>query len=321
MKVLEIITSIFTLISPAFTSLLSLNSTAMNQYNEFNNIYKHPFSYDKFDIFKKNMDYIDEFNQQNHSYKLEINQFADMNNFNFNVSLPHPKNEYYEIQETRIPKSLDWRKKGVVTGVKDQGHCGGCWAFSTTGSVEGVVAIKTGHLFNISEQQLIDCSNQEGNHGCEGGIMDYGFQYIIDNNGICSEEDYPYQGIDGMCQDCEPIIQIERYGNIYPMNENILKRAVAQQPVSIAIQANLTSFRFYSKGIYSDVNCGTLLDHGVLLVGYGTAEDTDLDYWLIKNSWGPLWGENGYMRMNRNTSGGMGPGICGITMQPCIPLL
>ena len=244
-----------------------------------------------------------------------------MNNFNFNVTVPASKNNYYEFEDKVIPDSLDWRKENVVTNVKDQGHCGGCWAFSTTGSVEGIVAIKTGTLVNISEQQLIDCSHQEGNHGCGGGIMDYGFQYIIDNNGICSEEDYPYQATDGICQDCEPIVQIERYGNIFPNNEKILKRGVAQQPVSIAIQANISSFRFYSNGVYSDPNCGTLLDHGVLLVGYGTDEETGLDYWLVKNSWGPSWGENGYMRMLRNASGVDEPGMCGVAMQPCIPLL
>tara|TARA_B100001123_G_scaffold8819_2_gene10913 strand:- start:12434 stop:13399 length:966 start_codon:yes stop_codon:yes gene_type:complete len=321
MKAFEIITSILTLAHSVISSPLSLNSTMMTKYNEFNDKYNHEFSYDRFENFKKNTKYIEEFNQQNNSYKLEVNGFADMNDFNFNVSLPHPKNEYYEFEDKIPPESIDWRKENVVTNVKDQGHCGGCWAFSTTGSVEGVVAIKTGNLFNLSEQQLIDCSDQEGNHGCGGGIMDYGFQYIIDNNGICSEEDYPYQGIDGVCQDCEPIIQIKRYGNIFPNNEKILKLGVAQQPVSIAIQANLSSFRFYSEGVYSDPNCGTLLDHGVLLVGYGNDEETGLDYWLVKNSWGPSWGENGYMRMLRNATGVHEPGMCGIAMQPCIPLL
>lgn len=321
MKVFETITSILALTHSVTSLPLSLNSTMMTKYNEFNDKYNHEFSYDRFENFKKNTKYIEEFNQQNNSYELEVNEFTDMNNFNFNISIPNDKKEYYEFEDKIIPESIDWREKNAVTNVKDQGNCGGCWAFSTTGSVEGVVAIKTGNLFNISEQQLIDCSHQEGNHGCGGGIMDYGFQYIIDNNGICSEEDYPYQATDGICQDCEPIIQIKRYGNIFPKNENILKRGVAQQPVSIAIQANLSSFRFYSKGIYSDTNCGTLLDHGVLLVGYGTDENSGLDYWLMKNSWGPSWGENGYMRMLRNTSGGMGPGICGITMEPSIPLL
>tara|TARA_B100000214_G_C23962230_1_gene625857 strand:- start:679 stop:1557 length:879 start_codon:yes stop_codon:yes gene_type:complete len=292
----------------------------MDQYNQFIDTYDREFSYDNFEVFKKNVKYIEEFNQQNHSYQLEVNQFADMNDFNFNMSLPKIKNEYYKLNDDIIvPEEVDWRKENAVTHVKNQGHCGGCWAFSTTGSVEGIVAIKTGKLLNISEQQLIDCSTQEGNHGCGGGIMDYGFQYIIDNNGICSENDYPYQAMDGQCQECNPIVQINKYGNVFPRNEKILKRAVAQQPVSVAIQANLTSFRLYSNGVYSDFNCGTQLDHGVLIVGYGNDEVSGNDYWLVKNSWGPGWGENGYIRILRGTE--EKSGLCGIAIQPCIPLL
>ena len=229
------------------------------------------------------------------------------------------KGMYYEFEDQIIPEQVDWREHNAVTHVKDQGHCGGCWAFSTTGSVEGIVAIETGKLLNISEQQLIDCSGPQGNHGCEGGIMEHGFQYIIDNGGICSEEDYPYQGVDNQCQDCETIVDIKKYGDIYPKNEKVLKRAVAQQPVSVAIQANISSFRFYKEGIYSDYNCGDQLDHGVLVVGYGTDEVQNMDYWLVKNSWGKLWGEEGYIRILRNIDDKNG--LCGIAMQPTIPLL
>ncbi len=318
MKLFETIFTIYSLIQSSFS--LSLNSTYMDQYNQFIDTYDREFSYDNFEVFKKNVKYIEEFNQQNHSYQLEVNQFADMNDFNFNMSLPKIKNEYYKLNDDIIvPEEVDWRKENAVTHVKNQGHCGGCWAFSTTGSVEGIVAIKTGKLLNISEQQLIDCSTQEGNHGCGGGIMDYGFQYIIDNNGICSENDYPYQAMDGQCQECNPIVQINKYGNVFPRNEKILKRAVAQQPVSVAIQANLTSFRLYSNGVYSDFNCGTQLDHGVLIVGYGNDEVSGNDYWLVKNSWGPGWGENGYIRILRGTE--EKSGLCGIAIQPCIPLL
>ncbi len=318
MKLFETIFAVYSLIQSSFS--LSLNSTYMNQYNEFTDKYNKEFSYDNFEVFKKNIKYIKEFNQQNNSYQLEVNQFADMNNFNFNASLPKVEYEYYGLNnDTIVPEEVDWRKQNAVTHVKDQGHCGGCWAFSTTGSVEGVVAIKTGNLFNISEQQLIDCSGQEGNHGCGGGIMENGFQYIIDNNGICSEDEYPYQGEDGQCQDCKSVVQIQKYGNIIPRNEKILKRAAAQQPVSVAIQANLTSFRFYSSGVYSDYDCGTQLDHGVLIVGYGTDEVSGNDYWLVKNSWGPRWGENGYIRILRGAE--ESSGLCGIAIQPCIPLL
>ncbi len=318
MKLFETIFTIYSLIQSSFS--LSLNSTYMNQYNTFIDKYQKDFSYENFEVFKKNVKYIEEFNHQDHSYQLEVNQFSDMDDFHLNMTLPQIDGEYYNFgNDTIVPEEVDWRKENAVTHVKDQGHCGGCWAFSTTGSVEGIVAIKTGNLFNISEQQLIDCSTQEGNHGCGGGIMDYGFQYIIDNNGVCSEEDYPYQAMDGQCQDCKPVVQIQKYGNIIPKNERILKRAVAQQPVSVAIQANLTSFRFYSSGVYSDFNCGTKLDHGVLIVGYGNDEVSGNDYWLVKNSWGPGWGENGYMRMLRGTE--ERSGLCGIAIQPCIPLL
>ena len=299
---------------------LSLNSTIMNKYNEFIHTYDKSFSYDNFEIFKKNVNYIDTFNQQNHSYALEVNQFADNPGFDYSLMHTDDKKEYYEFKgDIVVPQSVDWREKNAVTDVKNQGHCGGCWAFSTTGSVEGIVAIKTGNLLNISEQQLIDCSSNEGNHGCEGGIMQKGFEYIINNNGICSEEEYPYQGIDGTCQDCKTIVEIKNYGDIYPNNEKILKRAVAQQPVSVAIQANLTSFQLYSSGIYSDPACGTELDHGVLIIGYGTDYDLNMDYWLVKNSWGPKWGENGYIRILRNYENKSG--LCGIAMLPSIPLL
>ena len=151
--------------------------------------------------------------------------------------------------------------------------------------------------------------------------MDQGFKYIIDNGGICSEEEYPYTGMDGMCNDngCNPVVQIKKYGDIIRKNESILKIAVAQQPVSVAIQANLTSFQLYSSGVYSDPDCGVQLDHGVLVVGYGHDRNVGLDYWLVKNSWGPGWGENGYIRIQRNIENETG--LCGISMITSIPLL
>ncbi len=325
MKLFNILTSALSLIQSVTSAPLSLNSTYMDKYNGFIDNYDKDFSYEKFQIFKDNLKYIENFNKKDNTYVLDTNQFTDMNTFNFGnldtYQNPLFDREVYDLSnDIIVPESVDWREKNVVTHVKDQGKCGGCWAFSTTGSIEGVVAIKTGNLFNISEQQLIDCSFNEGNHGCGGGIMQYGFQYVIDNNGICTEKDYPYEAMDGQCQDCEPIVTISKYGNIFPNNEKILKRAVAQQPVSVAIQANLTSFRFYSSGVYSDPNCGNQLDHGVLIVGYGNDNNTGLDYWLVKNSWGPSWGENGYIRILRNTQD-TPSGLCGIATQPCIPLV
>lgn len=313
--------TIFTLFQSTFSIPLSLNSTFMNKYNQYIQEYNKNFSYDHFQIFKKNKIIIDDFNSNNESYTLELNQFADRNNFHSEIYKPNNDHQdFIHFTEDIIPPfNVDWREKNAVTNVKDQGHCGGCWAFSTTGSIEGLIAINTGKLFNISEQQLIDCSSDEGNHGCEGGIMEQGYEFVIKNNGICSEEEYPYTAIDGICQDCKNVVQINKYGDITPNNEKVLKRAVAQQPVSVAIQANLTSFQLYSKGIYSDPNCGNQLDHGVLIVGYGHDFFHGMDYWLVKNSWGPKWGEEGYIRIQRNTD--TNSGLCGIAMQPTIPLL
>lgn len=312
--------TIYTLFNSILSIPLSLNSTFMINYNNYIEKYNKNFSYENFEIFKKNKMIIDSFNSNNETYTLELNQFADINNIHSEIYKPkNDHQEYYEIKDINIPNKIDWREKNAVTHVKNQGNCGGCWAFSTTGSIEGLIAINKGELFNISEQQLIDCSSDEGNHGCEGGIMEQGYEYIIKNNGICSEEEYPYTASDGICQDCKNVVQINKYGDITPNSEKILKRAVAQQPVSVAIQANLTSFQLYSRGVYSDPNCGDQLDHGVLVVGYGHDIFHGMDYWLVKNSWGPKWGENGYIRIQRNTD--TPSGLCGITLQPTIPLL
>ena len=314
------ILAIFTLFQSVLSVPLLLNSTFMTEYNNYIKEYQKDFSYDHFSTFKKNRMVIDEINNGNESYTLQINQFAD--NDGLHSKIYKPKNdhqEYYELTNDLIPFHVDWRDKGAVTNVKNQGHCGGCWAFSTTGSIEGLIAIQSGNLFNISEQQLIDCSTSEGNHGCEGGIMEKGYQYVINNDGICSEEEYPYTAQDGECQECKSIVKISKYGDITPNSEKILKRAVAKQPVSVAIQANLSTFQLYSSGIYSDPNCGDELDHGVLVVGYGYDILHDMEYWIVKNSWGSGWGENGYIRIQRNTE--TKSGLCGITSQPTIPLL
>ena len=205
----------------------------------------------------------------------------------------------------------------IISNVKNQGRCGSCWSFSATGSIEAIHAIKTGKLLNISEQNLVDCSVDYGNKGCQGGSMEAAFKYVIDN-GLCSEKSYPYTGVEGNCMDCDPIINISSYRDIIPNHEEIPKLIVHQQPVSVAIQANLRSFQLYSSGVYSDPSCGTKLDHGVLIVGYGHVPFSEMDYWIVKNSWGPNWGENGYIRIQRNID--QESGLCGIAMQPSIPI-
>lgn len=297
---------------------LSVNSSYMDHYNKYIIDYGKDFDYDNFDIFKNNLIFIERHNQKNESYKLEVNDFTDQK-ISSNNHFITSENGNYEIDDSIIvPMAIDWREKGAVTHVKNQANCGSCWSFSATGSIEGINAITNGKLLNISEQQLIDCSTDYGNNGCEGGSMDLAFKYVI-KNGLCSEKEYPYTAQEGSCEECDTVVNITGYQDITNNNEKALKRVVAQQPVSVAIQANSRSFQMYSSGIYSDLSCGNQLDHGVLIVGYGYDLFHDMDYWIVKNSWGPSWGENGYIRMERNIQDSSG--LCGIAMQPSIPTI
>ena len=270
--------------------------------------------------------FIQNHNNLNLSYTVSQNQFIDVNyteEFNLqneNYYIPYEVNNPIKFEKDLVPFEIDWRKNHKVSSVKNQGHCGGCWAFSSSGAVESAWAIKYNIVYNLSQQELIDCSIDYGNKGCGGGSMDLGFQYIIDN-GLCTNLSYPYQAINQECQkdQCTSVINLTDYGDLKPNDEKNLKRGVAQQPVSVAIQANKRSFQLYQSGIYSDLDCGTQLDHGVLVVGYGIELETDTPYWIIKNSWGKEWGENGYIRIQRNIDDDRG--LCGIAMQPSIPII
>ncbi|KAJ8289483.1 hypothetical protein GJAV_G00001810 [Gymnothorax javanicus] len=234
------------------------------------------------------------------SYRLGMNYFADMDN--------------QEYRRTEV----DWRKKGYVTDVKDQKQCGSCWAFSATGSLEGQNFRKTQKLVSLSEQQLVDCSGDFGNMGCGGGLMDQAFQYIIANGGIDTEESYPYEAKDGECRFKPESIgaTCTGYVNIPSMNEAALQEAVANiGPVSVAIDAGHPTFQLYTSGVYDEPECSSSdLDHGVLAVGYGSEEGKD--FWLVKNSWGVGWGDEGYIKMTRNKKN-----QCGIATNASYPLV
>ena len=269
-----------------------------------------------------NLEFINKHNSENHSYLVEENNFINhtyINEFNpINHLIYHIRNNPILINMTDLNKeSVDWRKSFKVSPVKNQGDCGSCWAFSSVGAVESAWAIKHNTLYNLSEQELIDCSSE--NHGCEGGSMVKAFQYIIDN-GLCSNLSYPYVAIDKQCNNtCKSLVKITNYSDIIPNKEKMLMRAVQHQPVSVAIQANKRSFQMYKSGIYSDPDCGFELDHGVLLIGYGYDKDYDMDYWIIKNSWSKSWGENGTIRIQRNIDDTRG--LCGIAMDPSVPIV
>lgn len=261
-------------------------------------------------------------------FKMGLNHLSDMlphelkayNGFvRRNSSLSKLGATYIEPAHVTLPKAVDWRTKGAVTPVKNQGHCGSCWSFSATGALEGQHFRKSGKLVSLSEQNLIDCSTDYGNNGCEGGMMDQAFQYIKDNGGIDIEITYPYEGEDDTCRFKKSNIGATDKGfvDIPTGDEHKLKAAVATVgPVSVAIDAGHQSFQMYSEGIYTEPECSsTDLDHGVLVVGYGTTDEGD-DYWLVKNSWSDQWGDQGYIKMARNKDN-----LCGIATQASYPLV
>lgn len=207
-----------------------------------------------------------------------------------------------------LPTSVDWTTKGAVTGVKDQGGCGCCWAFSATGALEGQTYIKTTKLISLSEQNLVDCSGSYGNQGCNGGLMDNAFQYIKTNDGVDTEASYPYNMQAGSCH-----YDVKNRGatatgfvDLPSADETKLQEAVATiGPISVAIDAGQESFQFYQTGVYYEPSCSsTSLNHGVLIVGYGS--DNGTTYWLVKNSWGTDWGIKGYIKMARNKNNNCG---------------
>ncbi|XP_025787482.1 cathepsin L1-like isoform X1 [Puma concolor] len=253
-----------------------------------------------------------EYNQKKHSFTMAMNGFGDMTNEEFRQVMnglqiqKHKKGKVFQPPLfAEIPSSVNWRKKGYVTPMKNQGQCASGWAFSATGAIEGQMFGKTHKLVSLSEQNLLDCAWSEGNGGCSGGNMDNAFQYVKDNGGLDSEESYPYHA---QLQSCKynpenSAADITGFLTI-PKTEYKLMRSVAiVGPVSAAIDASLDTFRFYDQGIYYDSNCShEILHHGVLIVGYGF-EGAELDnkkYWIVKNSWGEAWGIDGYILMAKD---------------------
>ncbi|CAH8491431.1 unnamed protein product [Schistosoma curassoni] len=262
------------------------------------------------------------------TYTMGLNQFCDMdwnelktilfpNEFiNHHPSWNDNNEQLTLLSQKSLPLKWDWRDYGLVTSVKDQGMCGSCWAFSTTGAIEGQFIKKYKKSINLSEQQLIDCSYSFGNHGCHGGTMDQSFNYLK-KYPIESEKNYPYQGVESSCHFhlSKGIIKIKKFIDLPTKNEKILQKAVYHYgPISVAIDASL-DFAFYKSGIYESKYCSSsLLNHAVLVVGYGT--EYNKDYWLIKNSWGDKWGMNGYIKLRRNKHN-----MCGIATNASFPLL
>merc|ERR550517_1876240 len=277
-----------------------------------------------------NIDKINTHNAKKLSWTLGVNQFADLTAEEFKAqtacmmpSRPRMENPKV-LDESTAPDSIDWEAQGKVTPVKNQGQCGSCWAFSTTGAVEARFAIANNQLNSLSEQELVDCSGTDGNNGCNGGLMDYGFKYVVEEHGLCTEDTYAYEAktkkleCSAKRSACTRKDQISSYKDVRQNSEEQLAAAVAEGPVSIAIEADQSAFQLYKRGVFSG-RCGAKLDHGVLVVGYGV--DGNDKFWKVKNSWGASWGENGYIRLCRDCGKNRNSGQCGIAKQPSYPVV
>jgi len=280
----------------------------------------------RFAAFQANLDIISKHNaeaaQGVHTFTLGVNQFADLTLAEFSATYLRPMNTTRPRNEVTLPEvnagAVDWRTKGAVTPVKNQGQCGSCWAFSSTGSIEGAHAIATGNLVSLSEQQLVDCSVAQGNQGCNGGLMDNAFTYVISNGGITTESNYPYSAQGPLtCQTSKAsnhAATVASFSDVPQNQEAQMIAAVTRQPVSVAIEADQSAFQLYKSGVFK-ASCGTQLDHGVLAVGYGTTGGQD--YWIVKNSWGTSWGMSGFILMAQHVGAA---GICGINMMSSYPV-
>jgi len=285
-------------------------------------------------IWEQNLDKIQQHNLEAdlglHTYTLGMNRFGDMTHEEFTSQMNGLKvsadarlenfdrHTFLAPSNVVLPDTVDWRKLGYVTPVKDQGQCGSCWAFSTTGSLEGQHFASTKQLVSLSEQNLVDCSGAFGNMGCNGGLMDSSFQYIKANGGIDTEMSYPYEARNDKCRFNKANIGATDTGfvDIKARNETDLQAAIATVgPISVAIDASHSSFQFYRSGVYNEPACSPVqLDHGVLAVGYDTT-GTD-EYYIVKNSWGTSWGNQGYIWMTRNKNN-----QCGIATMASYPLV
>jgi len=308
--------------------------TFVTQFDKVYNLEEKTY---RLGVFKQNLKILDAHNAGyeagNHTWFMKVTQFADMTPYEFTAYVkkgsgggyvrdPNHKPNIKVLDKVEGCGSIDWVSRGAVTPVKNQGNCGSCWSFSATGAMEGRTALSTGYLTSLSEQELVDCDHRDS--GCNGGLMDYAFLWVM-QNGICSESSYRYTsgntGRSGACQSsyCTSVASVSSYADVTPNSNSQMENAVCSGPVSVAIEADQYSFQMYGGGVLTG-RCGAALDHGVLTVGYGTDYSYG-DYWKVKNSWGATWGEQGYIRLCKNCGANSGAGQCGLLAQPSYPIV
>jgi KDEL-tailed cysteine endopeptidase len=334
--------ALFALLATA--SAANLQSREFYEKAFFEHMNKHGLTFKdgaeftkRLSIFADNHDLITLHNADNKAtYKMGLNRFSHLTFDEFidavriggtrtpNLRRNRSSNVHSAPKDvTTLASDIDWVAKGAVTGVKNQGNCGSCWSFSTTGSLEGAYYLKYGQLLAFSEQELVSCDVGGADSGCQGGWMDNAFDFVKSNGGLTTEDAYPYtSGTTGASGSCVKTgytnnanVAPKSYTDVEAGSVSALMSALNQQPVSIAIQANQLSFQHYSSGVLTG-RCGQNLDHGVLAVGYGTDAATGVDYWKVKNSWGDSWGEAGFIRIERSDAD-----LCGVLDAASFPNL
>ncbi|XP_031213967.1 cathepsin 8-like [Mastomys coucha] len=297
---------------------------------KYNKIYSLKEEGQKRAVWEENMKLVKqhniEYDQGKNNFTMEVNGFGDMTSEEFRKKLTdipvqnlRKKKSIHHRIVGYLPKFVDWRRRGYVTSVKNQGTCNSCWAFSAAGAIEGQMFRKTGRLVSLSAQNLVDCSRTEGNHGCSSGHIFRALKYVWRNGGLEAESTYPYKGREGHCQYLSKHSAARITGfSIISRTEEALMHAVATiGPISVGIDASHESFTFYREGIYYEPKCrSNTVNHAVLLVGYGYEgrESDGRKYWLIKNSHGKEWGMNGYMKIARGMNN-----HCGIATYAAYP--